>query len=119
MSPTVMVLKQKDINFQPLNDSSKQDEFSLTFRDDILDEIVPYTKQGSMENVMCQEGVHVDESKIKVIQKVTITTSLKALKVFVQKVRSIERFIHMLTCLLLSRVIYRMALLVFGELTKT
>ena len=62
---------------------------------------------------------HVDESKIEVTQKVTIPTSLKALKIFVQKVRSIERFIHMLTCLLLSRVIYRMVLLVFGELTKT
>ena len=61
----------------------------------------------------------MDESKIKVIQKVTIPTSLKALKVFVQKVCSIERFIHMLTCLLLSRVMYRMALLLFGELIKT
>ena len=78
-----------------------------------------YTRQGNVENVVCQEGVHVDESKIEVIQKVTIPTSLKALKVFVQKVRSLERFIYMLTCLLLSRVMYRMTLLVFGELTKT
>ena len=113
MSPIVVVLKQKDINFQPLSESS------LHFRDEIVDEIVVYTKQASTENVMCQEGVHVDESKIKVIQKVTITTSLKALKVFVQKVCSIERFIHMLTCLLLSRVMYRKGLLLFGELIKT
>ena len=33
-----------------------------------------------------------------------------------QKVRSFERFIHMLTCLLLSRTMYHMALLDFREL---
>ena len=118
MSPIVVVLKQKDINYQPLNDSTKQDEFSLPFRDKIVDKIVVYTKEGSVDNVMC-EGVHVDESKIEVNQKVTIRTSLKALKVFVQKVRSLERFIHMLTCLLLSRVMYHKTLLLFGELIKT
>ena len=64
MSPIVVVLKSKDINFQPLNDSTKQDGFSLPFRDETVDEIVVYTKQGSVENVMYQEGVHVDESKI-------------------------------------------------------
>ena len=68
---------------------------------------------------MCREGIHVDELKIEVIQKVTIPTSVKALKVFVQKIRSLQRFNHMLTCLLLSRVMYRMTLLVFGELMKT
>ena len=78
-----------------------------------------YTRQGNVENVVCQEGVHVDESKIEVIQKVTIPTSLKALKVFIQKVRSLEKFIHMLTCSLLARVMYRMTLLLFGDLIKT
>ena len=91
----------------------------LPFRHEILDEMGVHTKQGSVENFVCQEGIYTDKSKIEVIQKVTIPTTLKALKVFVQKVRSLERFIHMLTCLLLSRVIYPMALLVFGELTKT
>ena len=91
----------------------------LPFRHEILDEMVVHTKQGSVENVMCKEGIYTDESKIKVIQKMATPTSLIALKVFVQKVRSLKRFIHMLTCLLLSRVMYPMALLVFGELTKT
>ena len=85
----------------------------------IVGEMVIYTKQGNVDNVLCQEGIHVDDSKIEGIQKMTIPRRLEALKVFVQKVRSLERFIHMLTCLLLSRVMYPMALLVFGELTKT
>ena len=105
VSPIVVVPKKNDIDFKPLND-------------DIEDEMVGYTKQGSVDNVLYQEGIHVDDSKIEVIQKVTIPTSLKALKVFVQKVRSLERFIHMLTCLLLSRVMYPMVHLVFGELKK-
>ena len=91
----------------------------LPFRDDILDEMVIHTKQGNVENLVCQEEGHVDDSKIEVIQKVTIPTNLEALKVFVQKVRSLKRFIHMLTFLILSRVMYRMNLLLFGELTKT
>ena len=98
----LLVSKKNDIDFKPLNN-----------------EVIVYARQGDVENVVHQEGVHVEESKIEVIQQVTIPTSLKALKVFVQKVRSLQRFIHMLTCLLLSRVMYRMALLVFGELTKT
>ena len=115
VSPIVVVPKKNEIYFKPLIDSTKRDQFLLPFRDEIVDEIVVYTKQGSVENVVCQEGIHV-ESRIEVIQKATTPTSLKALKVFVQKVRLLERFIHMLTCLLLSRVMYRMALLVFGEL---
>ena len=106
VSPIVVVPKKNDIDFKPLND-------------DIEDEMVGYTKQGSVDNVLYQEGIHVDEAKIDVIQNMTIPTSLEALKVFVQKVRSLKRFIHMLTCLLLSRVMYRMTLLLFGELTKT
>ena len=39
VSPIVVVLKKNDINFQPLNDSTKRDQFSLPFRDEILDEI--------------------------------------------------------------------------------
>ena len=105
VSPIVVVSKENDIDFKPLND-------------DIEDEMVGYTKQGSVDNVLYQEGIHVDDSKIEVIQKVTIPTSLKALKVFVQKVPSLQRFIHMLTCLLLSRVMYPMVHLVFGELKK-
>ena len=80
--------------------------------------MVIHTKQGNVENVVCQEG-HVDEAKINVIKNMTIPTSLEALKVFVPKVRSLERFIHMLTFLILSRVKYRMTLLFFGELIKT
>ena len=76
--PIVVVLNQNDINFQPLNDSTQRDQFSLPFRDGIVDEIIIYTKQGSVENVVCQEGIHVDEAKIEVIQNVTIPTSLKA-----------------------------------------
>ena len=64
MSPIIVVLKQKDITFQPLIDSNKQDDFSLPFRDEIVDEIVVYTKQVRAENVMCLEGVTMDESKI-------------------------------------------------------
>ena len=97
----LLVSKKNDIDFKPLNN-----------------EVIVYARQGDVENVVHQ-GVHVEESKIEVIQQVTIPTSLKALKVFVQKVPSLQRFIHMLACLLLSRVMYRMALLVFGELTKT
>ena len=118
VSPIVVVPKKNDIDFKPLNDSTKRDQFSLPFRVEILDEIAVYTSQGNVENVVCQEGIHVDAAKIEVIQKVTTPTSLKTLKVFVQKVRSLERFIHMLTCLLLSRVMYRMDLLVFGKLMK-
>ena len=106
VSPIVVVPKKNDIDFKPLND-------------DIEDEMVGYTKQGIVDNVLYQEGIHVDDSKIQVIQKVRIPTSLEALKVFVQKVRSLKRFIHMLTFLILSRVMYRMNLLLFGELTKT
>ena len=105
VSTIVVVPKKNDINFKPLND-------------DIGDEMVGYTKQGSVDNLLYQEEGHVDEAKIEVIEKVTIPTSLEALKVFVQKVRSLERFIHMLTCLLLSRVMYPMVHLVFGELKK-
>ena len=118
-SPIIVVSKNNDIDFKPLNDSTTRDQFSLPFRDEILDEIVIRTRQGNVKNVVCQEGTHVNEPKIEVIQKVTTPTSLKALKVFVQKVRLLKRFIHMLTCLLLSRVMYHMALLVFGESTKT
>ena len=57
--------KKNDFDFKPLND-----------------EIVVY-KTGNVENVVCQEGTHVNEPKIEVIQKVTTPTSLKALKVFV------------------------------------
>ena len=106
VSPIVVVPKKNDIDFKPLND-------------DIEDEMVGYTKQGSVDNVLYKEGGHVDEAKLDVIQKMTIPTSLEALKVFVQTIRSLKRFIDMLTCLLLSRVMYRMTLLVFGELTKT
>ena len=119
VSPIVVVLKKNDINFQPLNDSTKLDQFSLSFQDEIVNEIVVYIREGNVENVVCQEGVHVDESKIEVIQKVIISTSLKALKVLVQKVRLLKTFIHMLTYLLLSRVMYRMALLLFREFIKT
>ena len=119
VSPVVVVPKKNDIDFKPLNDSTKRDQLSVHFRDEILGEIVIYTRQGNVENVVCQEGIHVDGAKIEVIQKVTTPTSFKILKVFVQKVRSLERFIHMLTCILLSRTMYRMALLLFGELTKT
>ena len=118
VSPIVVVPKKNDINFKPLIDSTKRDQFLLPFRDEILDEMVIHTKQGSVENFVCQEGIYTDKSNIEVIQKVTIPTSLKALEVFVQKVRSLERFIHMLTCLLLSRVMYPMVHLVFGELRK-
>ena len=118
-SPIIVVSKNNDIDFKPLNDSTTRDQFSLPFRDEILDEIVIYTRQGNVDNVMCQEGIQVDESKFEVIQKVKIPTSLETFKVFVQKVRSLERFIHMLTFLILSRVMYRMNLLLFGELTKT
>ena len=106
VSLIVVVPKEKDINFQPLNDSTKRDLFLLPFRDDILDEMVIHTKQGNVENVVCQEEVHVDEARIDVIQNMTTPTSLEDLKVFVQKVRSLKRFIHMLTCLLLSRVMH-------------
>ena len=119
VSPIVLVPKKNEINFKALNDSTKRDEFSLPSRDEIVDKMVVYTKQGSVDNMLCQKGFHVDDSKINIITKMTIPTSLEALKVFVQKVRSLERFIYMLTCLLLSRVMYPMALLVFGELTKT
>ena len=61
---------------------------------------------------MCHEGIHVDEAKIEEIQKVTTLASLKTLKVFVRKVHLLERFIHMLTCLLLSRTMHRITLLV-------
>ena len=88
VSPIVVVPKEKDINFQPLNDSTKRDLFLLPFRDDILDEMVIHTRQVDVENVVHQEGIHVDEAKINVIQNMTILTSLEALKVFVQKVRS-------------------------------
>ena len=118
VSPIVVVLNEKDINFKPLIDSTKQDQFLLSFRDDKLDEMVVHKKQGNVENVVCQEEIYVDEAKIDVIQKVTTPTRLEALKVFVRKIRSLERFIHMLTCLLLSRVMYPMALLVFGALMK-
>ena len=53
---------------------------------------------------------HVDEAKVEVIQKVINLTNLKPLKAFAQKVCSLERFIHMLTCLLLSRTMYHMTL---------
>ena len=106
VSPIVVVPKKNDIDFKPLND-------------DIKDEMVGYTKQVNVENVVCQEEGHVDDSKIDVIQNMTIPTSLEALKVFVQKVRSLKMFIHMLTFLILSRVMYRMNLLLFGELTNT
>ena len=119
VSHVVAIPKKKNIDFKPLNDSSKRDQFLLPFRDEILDEIVIYTRQGNVDNVMCQEGIQVDESKFEVIQKVKIPTSLETFKVFVQKVRSLERFIHMLTCLLLSRTMYRMAVLVFRQLKKT
>ena len=102
VSHVVAIPKKKNIDFKPLNDSSKRDQFLLPFRDEILDEIVIYTRQGNVDNVMCQEGIQVDESKFEVIQKVKIPTSLETFKVFVQKVRSLERFIHMLTCFLLS-----------------
>ena len=102
VSPIVLVSKKNDIDFKPLNN-----------------EVIVYARQGDVENVVCQEGVHVDEGKIKVVQKVITPTRLKTMKEFVQKVRSLERFIHMLTFLILSRVMYRMNLLLFGELTKT
>ena len=118
VSLIVVVPKEKDVNFQSLNDSTKRDLFLLPFRDEILDEMVIHKKQGNVENVVCQEESHVDEAKIDIIQNMTILTSLEALKVFVQKVRSLERFIHMLTCLLLSRVMYHIDLLLFGKLMK-
>jgi hypothetical protein len=117
--PMALVPMKNEIDFKPVSNSIKRDEFSLPFQDEIIDEMVIYTKQGNVDNVLCQEGIHVDDSKIEGIQKMTIPRRLEALKVFVQKVQSLERFIHMLTCLLLSRVMYPMALLVFGELTKT
>ena len=64
MSPIVLVPKKNEINFKPLNDSTKRDQISLPFRDEIIDEIVIYKKQGSVENVVCQEGIYMDESKI-------------------------------------------------------
>ena len=88
VSPIVVVPKKNDIDFKPLNEY-------------VQDELVGYTKQGNVENVVCQEEGHVDEEKIDVIQNMTIPTRLEAWKVFVQKVRSLKRFIHMLTCLLL------------------
>ena len=69
VSPIVVVSKKNDIDFENLNDSTKRDQFSLPFRDEILDEIVVYTRQGNVKNVMCQEGIHVDATKIEVIQK--------------------------------------------------
>ena len=105
VSPIVVVPKKNDIDFKPLNEY-------------VQDEMVGYTKQGNVEIVVCQEEGHFDESNINVIQNMTIPTSLKALKVFVQKVRSLERFIYMLTCLLLSRIMYPMVHIVFGESKK-
>ena len=102
VSPIVLVSKKNDIDFKPLNN-----------------EVIIYARQVDVENVVCQEGIHVDEAKTKVVQKVITPTRLKTMKEFVQKVRSLERFIHMLTFLILSRVMYRMNLLLFGELTKT
>ena len=65
---------------------------------------------------MCQEEIHVYEGKIKVIKELITPTSLKTLKVFVQNVCSLERFIHMLTCLLPSRSMYHTVVL--GSLNK-
>ena len=70
VSPIVVVQKKNDIDFKPLNDSTKRDQFSLPFRDEILDEIVVYTREGNVEKVVCQERIHVDASKIEVIPKV-------------------------------------------------
>ena len=102
VSPIVLVSKKNAIDFKPLNN-----------------EVIVYARQGNVDNVVCEERIHVDEGKTKVAQKVITPTRLKTMKEFVQKVLSLERFIHMLTFLILSRVMYRMALLVFGELTKT
>ena len=101
VSPIVLVSKENSIDFEPLNN-----------------EVLIYARQVDVENAVCQKGIHVDEAKIKVAQNVITPTRLKTMKEFVQKVRSLERFIHMLTFLILSRVMYRMALLVCVELTK-
>ena len=58
------------------------------------------------------------KNHIKLKESIQIAQRLRQLEI-VQKVRSLERFIHMLTCLLLSRTMYRMALLVFRELIRT
>ena len=39
VSRNVVVPTKNDIDFEPLNDSTNQDQFSLPFRDEILDEI--------------------------------------------------------------------------------
>ena len=56
-----------------------RDQFSLPFRHGIQDEIVIRTRQGNVKNVVCKEGIHVDEAKIKAIQKVIGPTRLKTL----------------------------------------
>ena len=56
---------------------------------------------------------------LKQIQKMTTSTNLKDLEVFVQNFRSIERFIQMLTCLLLLRSMNLMVLCMFDEWMKT
>ena len=77
VSPIVLVSKKNDIDFKPLNN-----------------EVIIYARQVDVENVVCQEGIHVDEAKNKVVQKVITPTRLKTMKEFVQKVRSLERFTH-------------------------
>ena len=49
VSHIVVVPKKDDIDFKPLNDSTKRDQLSLHFQDEILDEIVVYARQGNVE----------------------------------------------------------------------
>ena len=70
VSPIVLVSKKNGIDFEPLNN-----------------EVIVYARQGDVENVVYQEGIHVDEGKIKVVQNVITPTRLKTMKEFVQKVR--------------------------------
>ena len=51
VSPIVLVSNKNDIDFKPLNN-----------------EVIIYATQVNVENVVHQEGIHVDEAKIDVIQ---------------------------------------------------